>query len=119
MTQKLGCTVTGLNGLVEPTAQLEIVATGSMWSEGPRWIPKRGCLRWSDIPNNRILEYHRASGKVTTYATDVEFTNGRALDRDGSIVQCSHGRRRIERDRDGIITPVVEQWHGVKLNSPK
>ena len=55
---------------------------------------------------------------VTDYATGVEFTNGRTLDLDGSVVQCSHGLRRVERDRDGVIAPIVERWKGVRLNSP-
>ena len=111
-------TVTGLEGLIHPAALLERVATGSTWSEGPLWIPARQCLRWSDIPNNRIREYHQPTGAVSDYATDVEFTNGRILDIDGSVVQCSHGRRRIERDRDGIVEGLVDRWQGHRLNSP-
>ncbi|MEP3046168.1 MAG: SMP-30/gluconolactonase/LRE family protein [Roseibium sp.] len=118
MNQKLTGTVSGLDGLIEPTAPLEVVATGSIWNEGPLWIPERGCLRWSDIPNDRILEYVRATGDVSVYATGVEFTNGRILDRDGSVVQCSHGQRRVERDRDGLVTSIVDKWQGVRLNSP-
>ena len=118
MTTRLSGTVSGLDGLVDPAEPLEIVATGSVWSEGPLWIPARGCLRWSDIPNDRIREYFRATGEVTDYAIGVEFTNGRTLDRDGSVVQCSHGRRRVERDRNGVVTSIVDRWNGVRLNSP-
>jgi gluconolactonase len=110
--------VKGLVGLVDPHAVLERIATGSIWSEGPLWIPARQALRWSDIPNNRIREYDALTGEVTDYATAVEFTNGRCLNRDGSVIQCSHGRRRVERDEDGRVTAVVDQWQGVRLNSP-
>lgn len=58
MTRQLTSTVIGLEGLVEPTEPLEVIATGSVWSEGPLWIPDRNCLRWSDIPNDRIREYN-------------------------------------------------------------
>ncbi|MBK0297332.1 SMP-30/gluconolactonase/LRE family protein, partial [Bacillus sp. S34] len=34
------------------------------------------------------------------------------------VVQCSHGLRRVERDRDGVVTPIVDSWNGVRLNSP-
>ncbi len=119
MTQgRLSGTVVGLDGLVDVDEPLEVIATGSIWSEGPLWIPARGCLRWSDIPSNRIREYDRASGAVTDYATEVEFTNGRTLDLDGSVVQCSHGLRRVERDRDGTVSAIVDSWQGVRLNSP-
>ncbi|WP_252946612.1 SMP-30/gluconolactonase/LRE family protein [Oceanicola sp. 502str15] len=118
MRETIGDAVTGLAGLIDPAHPLERVVGGSIWSEGPLWIPARGCLRWSDIPNNRIREYCPATGEVTEYAGDVEFTNGRTLDRDGSVVQCSHGRRRMERDRDGEVTNIVDGWRGVRLNSP-
>ncbi len=118
MIRELTGVVRGLDGLVDRQAVLEVVADGSLWSEGPLWIPRRGCLRWSDIPNNRIREYDRQTGIVSDYATGVEFTNGRTLDVDGSVVQCSHGRRRVERDRDGVVSSIVSEWHGVRLNSP-
>lgn len=104
--------------LVPDPAALERIATGSTWAEGPCWIPGTRTLRWSDIPGDRILQWHADTGVVDAYAEGVEFTNGRTLDRDGSVVQCSHGRRRVERDRDGTVTPVVDGWNGVRLNSP-
>jgi gluconolactonase len=101
----------------DPTA-LERIATGSTWAEGPCWVPATRTLRWSDIPGDRILQWHADTGEVDTYAEAVEFTNGRFLDRDGSVVQCSHGLRRVERDRDGVVSPIVDDWGGVRLNSP-
>ncbi len=97
---------------------LERLYTGSVWAEGPVWIPATGTVRWSDIPNDRILEFDAATGRTRDYATGVDFTNGRTLDHDGSVIQCSHGRRRIERDRDGNVTPVVDSFEGRRLNSP-
>lgn len=105
-------------GLVAPGAELERVHQGSVWAEGPLWLGRRRRLRWSDIPNSRIWEYAPADGTAVVYADDVEFTNGRALDRDGSVLQCSHGRRRLERDRDGLVEGVVDRWRGRRLNSP-
>ena len=98
--------------------KLERVYTGSVWAEGPVWVPSSQTVRWSDIPNNRILEFDPATGRTRDYATGVEFTNGRTLDHDGSVIQCSHGRRRVERDRDGTVTAVVESFEGRRLNSP-
>jgi gluconolactonase len=104
--------------LVPDADALEQIAAGSTWAEGPCWIPATRTLRWSDIPGDRILQWHADTGTVDTYAAGVEFTNGRTLDRDGSVVQCSHGLRRVERDRDGVVTPVVDSWNGVRFNSP-
>jgi gluconolactonase len=100
------------------TGPLEKVFDGTVWAEGPVWVPASQTVRWSDIPNNRILEFDPATGQTREYATGVEFTNGRTLDADDSVVQCSHGRRRIERDRDGTVTCVVDSFEGRRLNSP-
>jgi gluconolactonase len=99
-------------------AVLELLYTGTEWAEGPVWLPTTGRLRWSDIPNDRILEYEAATGSTAVYRSGVEFTNGRTLDLDGSVLQCSHGLRRVERDRGGVVTPVVTSWNGHRLNSP-
>ncbi|WP_458778708.1 SMP-30/gluconolactonase/LRE family protein [Arthrobacter sp. D3-16] len=98
--------------------RLECVFTGSVWAEGPLWVPSSQTLRWSDIPNDRILEFSPATGMTREYGQGVEFTNGRTLDADGTVVQCSHGRRRVERDRGGAVTGVVDSFQGCRLNSP-
>lgn len=107
-----------LTDLVPDPDAIERIATGSTWAEGPCWIPSSRTLRWSDIPGDRILQWHQESGRTTVYASGVEYTNGRTLDRDGSVVQCSHGRRRVERDRGGVVTSLVDTWADVRLNSP-
>jgi gluconolactonase len=104
--------------LVAPGAVLEQLFTGTSWGEGPVWLPELGRLRWSDIPQDRVLEYDPASGRTSVYATGVEYTNGRTIDRAGLVVQCSHGRRRVERDIGGCVTPIVERWAGGRFNSP-
>lgn len=100
------------------TGQLERLFTGSVWAEGPVWVLSSQTVRWSDIPNDRILEFDPATGKTGEYAVGVQFTNGRTLDADGSVVQCSHGRRRVERDRQGTVTGLVDSFQGRRLNSP-
>ncbi len=110
--------LTGLDGLLAADAVLVVRATGATWSEGAVWLPETHAVRWSDIPANRILEYSTVTHALTVYATDVEFTNGRTLDLDGTVIQCSHGLRRVERDDHGVITSIVDSYNGVRLNSP-
>ncbi|KQZ23229.1 SMP-30/gluconolactonase/LRE family protein [Microbacterium sp. Root553] len=105
--------------LIRPGAAIELLGSGATWSEGPLWIPDERVVRWSDIPGNRILRWHASTGSVEVHRDEVEFTNGRALDRDGSVVQCSHGRRRLEREApDGTVTEIVARWGEHRLNSP-
>lgn len=108
-----------MSSLLAPDASLERLYTGTEWAEGPVWLPGLRALRWSDIPNNRIMQYHADDGRTIVYRDDVEFTNGRTLDLDGAVVQCSHGRRAVERETDdGEVTVIVDRWQGRRFNSP-
>ncbi|PPK94609.1 gluconolactonase [Kineococcus xinjiangensis] len=99
-------------------ARLERVATAGTWLEGPVWLPHRRCVRFSDIPGNRILEFSEDTGETSVYCDAAEFTNGRTLDLDGHVVQCSHGRRAVERDTGRGVSTLVDTWRGVRFNSP-
>ena len=56
---------------------------------------------------------------MSVFLQPAEFQNGHTLDLDGTILACSHGRRRVERlGLDGAVTPIVERYRGRRLNSP-
>jgi len=104
--------------LLRPGAVLRRLATGCVWAEGPVWLPADGSVLWSDIPNDRLLRWH-PDGRVALAHQGIEYHNGHTLDLDGSVVACSHGRRRVERlSLDGAVTPIVERYRGARLNSP-
>jgi len=118
-TSGIPTTTRGLDGLVARDARLRLVHTGAAWTEGPVWLPREQALRWSDIPNDRILQWSWQTGETHVHRTRVEFTNGRCLDRNGDVVQCSHGRRRVERERaDGTVESLADEYHGTRFNSP-
>src|SRR5919199_999998 len=96
--------------LFEEHAKLRDHGGDAVWAEGPVWIPELRAVRFSDIPNNRILQWTEADDRISVYSNDAEFTNGRTLGLRGEVIQCSHGRRRVEVDRDGDVTPLVETW---------
>ena len=96
----------------------ERLVGGATWAEGAVWLPATQRLRFSDIPGNRVLEWEEGRTEPIVYRAEAEFTNGRTLDLDGSVLECSHGRRAVERDRDGDVTTVVDRWRGRRLNSP-
>ena len=99
-------------------ATLERLGTAATWAEGPVWLPQERAVRFSDIPANRILQWAESTGAIEVHASDVEFTNGRTLDLDGSVLQCSHGRRRVERVVGDEAVSVVDRWGAHRLNSP-
>jgi gluconolactonase len=96
----------------------ERLVTGATWAEGAVWLPATRRVRFSDIPGNRVLEWEEGRPEPIVQQADAEFPNGRTLDLDGSVLQCSHGRRAIERERDGVVTTLVDRWNGVRFNSP-
>lgn len=101
------------------TMQVEHVWSGAEWAEGPLWLASSGRVRLSDIPNNRILDIDPADGSMSVVDGAAEYPNGRTLDLDGTILQCSHGRRAVERVAGGVTTTVVSTWgEGVRFNSP-
>jgi len=99
-------------------AKVERLATGFRWSEGPVWFGDGRYVLWSDIPNNRIMRWDEESG-ATVFRKPSNFANGNTRDRQGRLLTCEHGTRRISRtEYDGTITTVADKYDGKPLNSP-
>jgi gluconolactonase len=104
--------------LTVPTAELEELFSGCRWAEGPVWFNDGGFLAWSDIPNNRMLRWTPDQG-VGVFRAPSNFANGNTRDRDGRLVTCEHGDRRVTRtEADGRITVIADSHKGLRLNSP-
>jgi len=100
-------------------AKVERLGTGYRWAEGPVWIGDQRCLLWSDIPNNRILRWDEETGAISTFRKPSNFANGHTRDRQGRLVGCEHGGRRIYRvEYDGTYTTIADAFEGKRLNSP-
>ena len=101
------------------SAAIERLATGCRWSEGPVWFGDQRALLWSDIPNDRILRWSEETGAVSTFRQPSNFANGHTRDRQGRLVSCEHGTRRVTRtEYDGRITVLCDRFEGKRLNSP-
>ncbi len=100
-------------------AAVERLHTGCRWSEGPVWFGDARCLLWSDIPNNRILRFDEETSAVTVFRRPSSNANGNTRDRQGRLVTCEHGTRRVTRtEYDGKITVIADRFAGKRLNSP-
>lgn len=100
-------------------AAVEQLWTGARWSEGPVWLGDQRCLIWSDIPNDRLLRWHETTGTVDEFRRPAGFSNGNTRDRQGRLVTCEHGGRRVTRtEPDGSITVIADRHDGKRLNSP-
>ncbi|MGH1540705.1 MAG: SMP-30/gluconolactonase/LRE family protein [Arenicella sp.] len=95
------------------------LCTGATWGEGVLWLAEHNTVIWSDIPNNRILQWDDASG-MSIWRDKVNFTNGRYRDSNGDVIHCSHGGRSIQRSNasGADFETLVDNYQGRRLNSP-
>jgi len=117
------------DALVPKDAQIEKLAGGFTFIEGPLWRPF-GALWFSDVvgnvvrqwtPDGKVIEILRPGGYDgnSLPAGGYIGPNGSTAGENGSSVLCQHGNRRIVRvDRHMTITTIVDNFQGKKLNAP-
>jgi sugar lactone lactonase YvrE/peroxiredoxin len=103
-------------GVVAPDANLQRLADGFKFTEGPV-ADSNGGVYFTDISNNRI---HRWSpdANVTTIRENSGGANGLKLDAQGNLYVCEGGNRRLTRtDPNGKVTVLCDNYKGKKFNS--
>ncbi|MGI4797739.1 MAG: SMP-30/gluconolactonase/LRE family protein [Janthinobacterium lividum] len=109
-----------LAAMLSREAPLLVLYEGTLHAEGPVWHEASGLLYWSDVSNRRLLCLH-PDGHVEAALDPTYFMNGNAVDAQGRLIHCEHGRRCISRS-DGDIsaqpTPIVTHYRGKRINSP-
>lgn len=119
--------------IIDPSAEIETIADGFMWTEGPLWVADGAYWLFSDIPNNKVFkwdgetirEYLNPSGFMGKDFTGEEpGSNGLLLDPEGRLVLMQHGERRVARMKAPLDDPkpefevVAETFEGKRFNSP-
>jgi gluconolactonase len=117
------------DALVPQGAQIEKLAGDFTFIEGPLWRPS-GVLWFSDVVANVVLQWS-PDGTVTDVlrpggydgdslpAGGFNGPNGMVADKDGAVLLCQHGNRRIARiSSDRQVTTLIDNFEGKKLNSP-
>jgi len=123
-----------LNHIVAPGTQLEKLAGGFLFTEGPVWVPATantsGYLLFSD-PNANTIYRWSAEGQVSVFRTKSGYSgfdvgeyhqpgsNGLTIDNKGRLTINQHGNRRVIRvEPRGNITVLADNYDGKRLNSP-
>ncbi|MBX2863640.1 MAG: SMP-30/gluconolactonase/LRE family protein [Leptolyngbyaceae cyanobacterium MAG.088] len=115
--------------LIPSDSQLDVIASGFEWAEGPVWIKEGEFLLFSDVPRNSIMKWDQESGlslfmHPSGYTGAADYgnnngSNGLLLDPQGRLVLCEHGDRRISQmPWDGGKRTLVDAYNGKRLNSP-
>lgn len=120
--------------LIALDAEIEVLSSGFLWSEGPVWVPEKdhpfgGHILFSDIPNNRVVRWDEGKGantwlKPSGYTGATEYggepgSNGLLLDNKGQLISCEHGDRRLSLlTEGGGKRTLVDNYEGKRLNSP-
>jgi gluconolactonase len=118
-----------LDALIPPGAEVEKIAGGFTFTEGPLWRPQ-GVLWFSDVvgnvtrqwsPDGKVIELLRPGGYDGNSLPAGGFIgpNGATAGERGTVVMCQHGNRRIVRITNDLkVTTVIDAFEGKKFNSP-
>src|SRR5947207_14756122 len=106
-----------LRELVDGNAEVEKVATGFTFTEGPMWMAD-GSLHFSDMPADKRRRWHPDEG-VTVLRDPSNKCNGMTIDNEGNLIVCEHVTSSVVRERpDGTRETLATHYKGKELNSP-
>jgi gluconolactonase len=106
-----------LRELVDEDAEVEQIATGFTFTEGPIWMAD-GSLHFSDMPGDKRRRWHPDEG-VTVLRDPSNKCNGMTLDNDGNLIVCEHVTSSVVRESpDGGRETLATHWGDKELNSP-
>ena len=87
-------------------------------AEGPLWWQEGGYLLFSDIHNNRRMQWTPGQG-VSLFSEPTHRANGLTRDPQGRLLAAEHDGRRVSRlEPDGSLTVVANSFQGRRLNRP-
>ncbi|MCY4088475.1 MAG: SMP-30/gluconolactonase/LRE family protein [Actinomycetia bacterium] len=111
-----------LTELVAPGVEVEQIATGFTFTEGPVWHPD-GYLLFSDMPADIRRKWSEDGGIVEVMKPSNK-CNGLTLDADLNLIVCEHWTSELVRaslNADGTEASrevIASRYEGTALNSP-
>lgn len=102
---------------VDTGMELERIATGFGFTEGPAWSDRGGYLVFSDIPGDAMWRWDGVRG-VVEYRRPSNMANGSTFDRLGRLISCEHATSRVVRREEDRLVVLADRFEGRELNSP-
>ncbi len=107
-----------LLNVIEQDAELEELATGFKFIEGPIWHPYEKHLSFSDIKGNKLYRWREQEG-ISILRDNSHMANGNTYDQQGRMLSCEHATSRVSRtSADGSYEILATHYQGKELNSP-
>ena len=111
-----------LSDLIAADAEVEQVATGFRFTEGPLWNPVENCLYFSDMPNDVRRRWSAADGATVVREPSgmpANKCNGMTYDGDLNLYICEHSTSYLARETASGERQVLASHFGVtELHSP-
>ena len=123
------------NSLIDKNSEIEVLGDSFLVAEGPLWDSKNNRLLFTDVRQNKLFSWDENNGFTvyivpsgsTGYAPSFKDggigANGIAFNKEGQIVLCQHGDRRVaivsnQKDNTPHFTTIVDNYNGKRFNSP-
>ncbi|MFY0598141.1 MAG: SMP-30/gluconolactonase/LRE family protein [Cyclobacteriaceae bacterium] len=122
------------HNLISEEAEVEVIAEGFNWTEGPVYVADGDYLLFSDVPENKVHKWKEGEG-VSEFLNPAGYTgamksekksgsNGLTLSNDGKLVLCQQGDRRIGvlqtslNEPEPVYATLFDSYQGKRFNSP-
>lgn len=123
-----------LDTLIPVGAEIELLASGFEWAEGPLWLEEQQALIFTDVPTNKIWKWTEKDS-LSLYLSPSGYlgdridkrepgANGLALDAAGNLILCQHGERQVGKMLASLDAPksnfegLATNYEGKRFNSP-
>lgn len=102
-----------------PGAELTLVSEGFKFTEGPAVDPA-GDVYFTDQPNDRILKWSAATGKVETFLQPCGRANGLYFDKQGKLIACADEKGELRRvdTKTKAFEVLLADYDGKLFNGP-
>ena len=116
-----------IDTLIPADANIQKIAEGFTFTEGPVWDKRNNQLYFSDVRGNTIYSWNETAGVEPfiqpVYAETSDHpsvgSNGLTMDGEGRLILMEHGYRRVSRlEPNGERITLVDNYREMRLNSP-
>ena len=107
------------NPIITAGSKPEKLTGDCKFTEGPA-ADRQGNVYFTDQPNDRILKWSAADGKVTEWMKPAGRSNGLCFDNDGQLIACADEKNQLWSidPQTKEVTVLVKDYRGKLLNGP-